>query len=432
MREDKRILFVTDSAFLTTGYANVVKNLCNTLELKYPIFYYAQHGLFYNKPVLWNNGVYFKYYNIDTDEGDSRGYRSFPRVIHDYKPDIVVTINDPWATTFIEERFNMFKDTFKWVNYLAIDSEPLVKTIRTPHYDENHGPIYQRNDFSIIGPDQLIVFTEFGKKAILEAGLKPKNEIKVIPHGVDTEFFYPISKGEAANVIQKIFNIKSHDLTNSFVFGFVGVNQIRKGIPLLIEAFSKFYRDWKHKKHVHKEPLLLLYVSHSNFAWTLEELVNEFKDVASRIIILETGMVGYAADDYILRYLYNVFDAFVMPSNREGWCLPVLEALATGCPVIVTKYGPMWEWSKPVAVPIEVKMFTRTFLTNYKEAHIDVNDLRKKMWKVYSKDLKQMNKEAYRKFAERFDWNIVAEQWIEVFNEIDSPSRKLERIEITL
>ena len=45
---------------------------------------------------------------------------------------------------------------------------------------------------------------------------------------------------------------------------------------------------------------------------------------------------------------------------------------------------------------------------------------------------KQMNKEAYRKFAERFDWNIVAEQWIEVFNEIDSPSRKLERIEVTL
>ena len=44
--------------------------------------------------------------------------------------------------------------------------------------------------------------------------------------------------------------------------------------------------------------------------------------------------------------LYAMGDCFVLPTSGEGWCLPGLEALATGTPVIITDYGAPAEWGR--------------------------------------------------------------------------------------
>lgn len=47
----------------------------------------------------------------------------------------------------------------------------------------------------------------------------------------------------------------------------------------------------------------------------------------------EITFTGYISDEYLIR-LYNIAKLFIFPSLHEGFGLPVLEAMACGCPVI--------------------------------------------------------------------------------------------------
>ena len=45
--------------------------------------------------------------------------------------------------------------------------------------------------------------------------------------------------------------------------------------------------------------------------------------------------------------MYNASDLFVLPSQVEGFGLPIAEAMACGLPVMVTKYAAGWEVASP-------------------------------------------------------------------------------------
>ncbi|KAJ3024471.1 hypothetical protein HDV00_000914 [Rhizophlyctis rosea] len=45
--------------------------------------------------------------------------------------------------------------------------------------------------------------------------------------------------------------------------------------------------------------------------------------------------------------LYNAADCYISPYTAEGFNLPVLEALACGIPVVVTKGGPTDDFTCP-------------------------------------------------------------------------------------
>ena len=48
--------------------------------------------------------------------------------------------------------------------------------------------------------------------------------------------------------------------------------------------------------------------------------------------------------DRVLAQLYRLADAFVFPSVKEGWGLVVLEAIASGLPVLVSNQAPFTEF----------------------------------------------------------------------------------------
>jgi glycosyltransferase involved in cell wall biosynthesis len=60
------------------------------------------------------------------------------------------------------------------------------------------------------------------------------------------------------------------------------------------------------------------------------------------------------ADDDRLRELYSTSSALVMPSRWEGFGLPVLEAMAAGCPVIISAAAALQEVAGGAAVIVPV------------------------------------------------------------------------------
>jgi len=52
---------------------------------------------------------------------------------------------------------------------------------------------------------------------------------------------------------------------------------------------------------------------------------------------LTDKIIQMAADDTVLAYLYTRAQAFVFPSLYEGFGIPILEAFACGCPVLLSK-----------------------------------------------------------------------------------------------
>lgn len=105
-----------------------------------------------------------------------------------------------------------------------------------------------------------------------------------------------------------------------FVFLHLGAVNGRKGTGSLIEAWTIGFQS---------TPWVHLYLKHS----VPEGTVSRFERV--RNVTFDTRAVP---DDELLE-IYRAAHCLVMPSQGEGWGLPMLEAQALGIPVITTRWS---------------------------------------------------------------------------------------------
>lgn len=106
-------------------------------------------------------------------------------------------------------------------------------------------------------------------------------------------------------------------------FLYVGTLEPRKNIAGLLEAFAGLPREVRQRHHL---------VLAGGFGWKMESLQRQ---IAAHGLEDETRLLGYLGDD-ALAGLYSAATAFVWPTCYEGFGLPPLEAMACGCPVIVS------------------------------------------------------------------------------------------------
>ena len=173
--------------------------------------------------------------------------------------------------------------------------------------------------------DALICFSAATREDILRAYHIPPASVRVIPHGVRHDIFHPATRRDEADTLHQWTQGEPYLLS-------VGTLGPRKNVPLLVEAYAQLRRE------VPQAPRLLL-VGHAAPGPLRDALQARLRDLDVHRHVV---MMGYVPDSQI-PVLYRHAMAFVFPSLDEGFGLPVLEAMACGCPVITSTAGALPE-----------------------------------------------------------------------------------------
>lgn len=198
-----------------------------------------------------------------------------------------------------------------------------VTVVRTVHHvDDFTTPALitcQRR--AIEEPDLVLVVSEQWRR-ILRADYGV--DAQVVPNGVDTERFPPVSAADRARLRGRA------GADGRFLFLSVGGVEPRKGSVYLFEALGRLATSHRPR------PVLAVVGGHSfqDYAAYREAALASLPSLGLRLgeDVIELGTVG----DAELAGWYAAADALAFPSVKEGWGLAVLEAMSMGLPVIAS------------------------------------------------------------------------------------------------
>jgi len=113
--------------------------------------------------------------------------------------------------------------------------------------------------------------------------------------------------------------------------------------------------------------------------------------------------LGFVPDEDLVA-IYNLATVFVMPSLYEGFGLPILEAMACGCPVITTKEGSLNEVAGDGAYFVDAY--------DYKSIANGIKEV------FYDEDLQKKLSEKGLENAAKFSWKQTASDTLEVYKKV--------------
>lgn len=378
--EKHRLLWVGD-AVAHTGFATVTDNVLRRLKhWDISVLGINYYGDPHDKP--------YKVYPAFTG-GDYFGYSRLEGIIHTVKPNIVAFVNDPWVVADYVNTLNKFPHVYR-VAYMPVDGlnipSRFIKTI-----DEAF--------------DTLVAYNEFGKVQLENAGVK-KARLEVIQHGVDRTKFYPVKDARKQLGMPEDW----------FIFGFVGRNQPRKRIDLLLYAFSLLVKDLPHNVKLYYHGAL------SDVGWDIEQLAS-FLGIDDRLIVSSrdiTPVIG--VDEKTLNLIYNTMDVHVSATQGEGFGLTHAESAACGIAQIVPEWSGLGDWLKDAALFVPCSsIYVNTGGINTIGGVVHPGDLAAAMRALYENDdlRKELGKKAYERVSEsEFTWDFAADRFNSVFTRL--------------
>lgn len=229
-----------------------------------------------------------------------------------WEADITISLFDAWVV-----QPALFANTgMRWVPWFPVDSEPPQPLVLGAVRQASHS----------------IVFSRFGERLCTRAGITPY----YVPHGVDCSVYKPMDRREARRALGCP--------EGAFLLGMVAVNRgfpSRKSIPQVLQAFARF-------RERHPEAYLYLHTTTGEEPWResiampLAPLL-EHLGIKRHVIVAEPYNMLLGFPDEYMTSVYNALDGLVAPSMGEGFGVPILEAQACGCPVIVGDWTSMSE-----------------------------------------------------------------------------------------
>ncbi len=173
---------------------------------------------------------------------------------------------------------------------------------------------------------RVIAISEYTRDTFVERYAVDPDRVVVVPHGVDP-LFAPAGPAVVSEVRGRL------GLDGPFLL-YVGTRERRKNLTGLIDVFARVAEEFPDLSLaiVGARPWIEAQHVHGALAWSGTEVEQKIakEGLEERVAVL--GSVPLA--DLIA--LYSAAEAFVFTSLFEGFGLPVLEAMACGCPVIAS------------------------------------------------------------------------------------------------
>jgi len=179
--------------------------------------------------------------------------------------------------------------------------------------------------------DAYIVGTQWLKQE-LATWLGNDKNIFVVPFGVDRAFFGESPAGGARERWRRDWRIPE----DAFVVLHVGSTVDRKNVPLVIQTLARLRQQ---------TDAYLLQVG-GRFSAEQEQLID-------RLDLRRAVRSVASADETALRRAYRAADVLLFPSLYEGFGFPVLEAFASGLPVVTSGAGGLKEVAGNAALVVE-------------------------------------------------------------------------------
>jgi glycosyltransferase involved in cell wall biosynthesis len=249
-----------------------------------------------------------------------------------------------------------------------------------------------------------------------------------IPHAIDPSVYYPLSPQE------KEMCKAMWGLQGKFVVGTVARNQGRKMMDRTIKAFSIFAKS-------HPDVVLFIHSDPNDpaAASNLGQLIDRYK-VQGKVVF--SGMRYFRGTEYKdMNKIYGAMDIFFLSTSGEGFGIPIIEAMATGVPPVVTDYTTTYELlvengrcGEPIALSgeedekfsnmckenIDMKNIdlslmdgTLTGSWNVERGIMSIYSAAEKMEKLYQDRelIKQYGLVGREKVLRYYSWNNIITQW---------------------
>lgn len=374
--DNKTIIFVSDFAFTGSGYLYVSIPLCKGLvENGYKVYaiginYEGQeHDFpFTIIPCKTFQEAHAMIINLE----------SVPEMEH--PGTLIVALDLPHQGFFLERVKKQFPD-LKYVCITPLENPPLTLSWAAP----------------LLDADGVFFISEIATQAARKAGVTEAEHIRV---GIEEHWRMPTEE-ERARIR------KSMEIDDKFVVLTVADNQERKNLWAALEIIAR-----AKKVGVENIQYILITREHLTFGWKLRDLTSEL-GINKEVKIVERGLPF----DMLWTY-YAASDLFLLTSKAEGLCLPIMEAMACGVPVMATETGAvpeLLEDGRGYIIPSEYEF--RDVWGNGLRSMVDIEAGAKLLKELTEQDLSETRQKA-KAYTDSRTWDVPVKQLTDKLEEI--------------
>lgn len=332
----RRVLVLADTPTCATGFAMVVRNVLEQLQ-KTGKYEFDIIGI--NQFDSWYDQEKYPYRIFRAAvEGKSNDVFGRPRLnmaLSGNDPDLL----PPWDLVFTINDHFIFEQPFMQIAGQRVNTAELIKSYQLA-YKNGATPDYwfkwiaywpvdselKENwvTRSVLLADYPVMYTQYGKDMVEYWNIKGDldlTNLRQIPHGINTDEFYPISDEEKKEFRKSYFGDMVKE--NDFLVVNISRNQPRKAMDRTLQIFKEFQK---------RRPQSKLYM-HCKVqdAWgSLAEACRSWGlEVNTDVFFPESFNEHQGVPVDVLNKIYNVADAAMTTTLGEGWGFILTEAMAT-------------------------------------------------------------------------------------------------------